>query len=319
MDRAALTYVYRGKIVECIHWGSYVIVENGKIIESKGDPHVVSYHRSASKPLQAVPPVAGGAADAFGFSEREVAIMAGSHNGEEVHAETVSSMLEKIGLSEGDIAVSAPMRNGRAVSRAYHGCSGKHTGMLALARHTGVDHRGYYRIEHPVQQRMLESMARLSDWPAERIAIGIDGCGVPTFGLPLFNQTLSFQRLANPDGLREDEAQAARRIVQGANRHPMMIAGTGRICTEILSAAPGKFILKSGAEGLYLVGVVGANIGIGVKVDDGSNRGYHTFIVNLLSRMGFLTPAEAEELEKYGKPVIKNFRGETVGHIEAAV
>src|ERR1043165_1175345 len=95
----SLVEVKRGSITESRRRGHIVVVEpEGNIVAYAGSPGTVTFLRSSAKPFQAMPLLVSGAAEGFGFTDREVALACGSHNGEPIHTELAASMLRKIGL-----------------------------------------------------------------------------------------------------------------------------------------------------------------------------------------------------------------------------
>src|SRR5215212_306897 len=204
---AVLVEVTRGAIAESSHRGHIVAVEpDGSVVAHLGAPETVTYLRSASKPQQAIPLVASGAADRFGFDERELAIACGSHSGEPMHTETVGRMLRKIGLDESALKCGAHepyskrtaeelRARGEKPGPLHNNCSGKHAGMLALALHLGAPVEKYDQPSSPVQQAVARVVEQFSGVPLEEVAVGIDGCGVPTFGVSLRAMALMAVRL----------------------------------------------------------------------------------------------------------------------------
>src|SRR5258707_11272675 len=180
----------RGPIVEWRHRGHIAAVSGaGKMVAAAGAPDTVTFLRSSGKPFQALPLLVSGAADSFGFTVSEIAIACGSHSGEPIHVETVRSMLGKIGVDESALkcgvhepfsaAVARELaRNQQPPNVLQNNCSGKHAGMIALARHVGASTEGYDRWTNPVQQMIAKTVADFSDIPLDQIAVGIDGCGV---------------------------------------------------------------------------------------------------------------------------------------------
>jgi len=317
-----LAEVYRGGLVESRHRGAAVVVDQqGQVLEKWGDAGLVTYWRSSAKPIQAVPVVDSGAADAFGFSAEEIAIMTGSHAGEPQHVKTVQSMLKKMGLKQEHLLCGThpPANKEAARDLAARGlqpevwhcnCSGKHAGMLALALHLRADLTGYLELRHPVQQAMLKAVARYSQLSGEEIITGLDGCGVPVFGMPLFNMALAYARLTGAKA-----GDGAGRVVQSMLAHPEMVAGAKGFCTALIKAAGGKMIAKIGAEGVYCVGLVNQGVGLAVKIEDGNTRALPPVVLEVLARMGFLSADELALLEFFRSPKIKNQRQETVGEI----
>ena len=233
-----LVEVRRGSITESRHRGHVVAVDgDGGIVARLGSPETVTYLRSSAKPFQAIPLVASGAADHFHFTEKEIAIACASHNGETIHIETVAGMLRKIGLDAGALKCGAhepysPEAARRLRERVeeptvlHNNCSGKHAGMLALALHLGAPIETYDRADNEVQRQITSCVSQFSGMPVEEIAIGIDGCGVPTFGVSVRAMALMYARLVTVPADFDDATRAAcRRIVSAMTKYPEMIGG----------------------------------------------------------------------------------------------
>ena len=212
----------------------------------------------------------------------------------------------------------ASARRRGAASAAHNNCSGKHAGFLSVARHLGVPTAGYIRFTHPVQQRVLgilESMTgcRLDDAPR-----GIDGCGIPTLGIPLGNIALAMARLADPSDQPEPRQAAAARIRQAIAAEPGMVAGTGRFCTRVMAVTGDRAVVKSGAEGVYCAALPEHGLGIALKIDDGAGRAAEVVMGRLLVRLGVLTEAQVAHLKDALLPPVVNRAGLTVGALKAS-
>jgi L-asparaginase II len=288
---ASLVEVWRGPIVESRHRGHLTAVDAaGESVAALGTPETVTYVRSSGKPFQAIPVIASGAADRFGFTEQEIAIACGSHSGEPIHVDTVRSMLEKIGLDDRALkcGVHEPFsaevarglaRKGDSPNVLQNNCSGKHAAMLALALHVGAPTESYDDLSNPVQQAITKTVAEFSDVPRERIAIGVDGCGVPVFGIPVSAMALMYARLASPPNRFDDATRdACKRIINAMIDYPEMVGGTrNRLDTELIKAGEGRLISKIGAEGVYTVSVLPRDewpdgLGLGLKSEDGGEH-----------------------------------------------
>lgn len=335
---AHLVEVWRGPIIESRHSGHLIAVDaGGAEICSLGSPGSVTYLRSSGKPFQALPVVASGAADRFGFTEREVAIACGSHNGEPMHVETVRSMLDKIGLPESALKCGAHepysvdvarelIRKGEAPTAIQNNCSGKHAAMLALAKHLGAPTETYDEPSHPVQQMILQAVSDFSGVAIEDVAIGIDGCGVPVFGISVRAMALMYARLVSPPAEFSNETRdACKRIVSAMVNFPMMIGGSkDRLDTELIRAAAGKLISKIGAEGVYTVGVLPSTnwpngIGFALKVEDGDDkRARPPAVIDALRQLDVLSENELDTLSRWSPTIISNRRGDLVGEARAA-
>jgi L-asparaginase II len=335
---AELVEVWRGPIIESRHRGHLIAVDPfDKAVAELGAPDTVTYLRSSGKPFQALPAVASGAADTFGFTEQEIAIACGSHNGEPIHVEAVQSMLDKIGLDEHALKCGAHepysvdvardmIRKNQAPTAIQNNCSGKHAAMLALAKHIGAPTGTYDQLNNPVQQRILQTVAEFSGVPVAEIVIATDGCGVPVFGISVRAMALMYARLVNPPSEMSVDVQAAcKRIVRAMINHPVMIGGTkDRLDTELIRAGRGRLISKIGAEGVYTVGVLPSEkwpngIGFALKVEDGDDRRARPpAVIDALRQLNVLTEDDLRMLQTYSPSIITNRRGEHVGEARAA-
>ncbi|MEC0247305.1 asparaginase, partial [Paenibacillus chitinolyticus] len=208
---AVIARVIRGPITESIHRGHIAVVDHtGRLLHSLGDPHAVTFARSTAKLIQALPVLESGAASDFGFTDAEIALICASHNGEDQHVRAARSILAKAGAEADDLQcgshypfhkpTSRQMRQeGEAPTPLHNNCSGKHSGMLSLAAKLGVSAEHYMSPEHPVQRQMLQAVAEMAGLAPEEIPLGVDGCGVPVFGLAIDRLALAYARLGKPD------------------------------------------------------------------------------------------------------------------------
>ena len=292
-----------------------------------GDPDLVTYLRSTAKPFQLLPFVESGGADAFGFGDKELAVMAASHSGEPRHVETVQGILDRIGLNEDALQCGAHWPSSEESTRLlrdsnreptpiYNNCSGKHSGMLATCVARGLSTRDYLDRAHPVQQAIVSALTEMSGVEPGSIPIAIDGCSVPCFALPLRAAALAFARLADPAGLSEPRCAAVRRIVRAMTTHPEMVAGEGRLDTDLMRAGRGDLVSKGGAEGFMGIAVSSRGLGVAVKIIDGSNeRGCGPVAVEALRQLGVLDATALSELRTRHHWAVKNHRGLEVGEV----
>ncbi len=335
---ASLVEVWRGPIVESRHRGHLAAVSGaGKTVAAAGTPDTVTFLRSSGKPFQALPLIVSGAADRFGFTIQEIAIACGSHSGEPIHVETVRSMLGKTGVDESALrcgvhepfsaeVARALARNQQLPNVLQNNCSGKHAGMIALARHVGAPTEDYDQWTNPVQQMIGRTVSQFSGVPLDQIAIGTDGCGVPVFGISVRAMALMYARLvAPPNDLDEHARDAAKRIVRAMISFPEMIGGTkARLDTELIKAGNRRLISKIGAEGVYTIGVLPCDdwpsgLGLALKIEDGDDhRARPPAVIETLRQLGVLTKPELTTLADYAPTAITNRRGERVGEARAA-
>ena len=325
---SASVEVLRGGVVESRHRVSVAVADaEGRLRATAGTPALLVFARSVAKPFQAIPLIESGAADALSLTPGELALCCGSHGGEPRHVEVVLAMLARLGLEESSLACGAhaPMhaasaqalrQAGREPGRVHNNCSGKHAGMLALARHQGWPLAGYEQPEHPVQQRMLEEVARWTGLSADSIPTAVDGCGVETYAVPLERLAHAYARLAGEARRRDG---AARRVVRAMVQHPEAVGGTDRLCTELMRVTGGRILVKVGAEGVYCAGIPGAELGVAVKVEDGATRASEPALVAALRALQVLEEDEVAALGRWAEPDLTNTRGDRVGTIRAAI
>lgn len=322
-----LLEVTRGALVEERHRGDVAVVDQyGRLVARSGDPDaMVAYWRSSAKPFQAMPLMYTGAAHRFALDASDLALCCASHSGEPEHTVRVAALLERIGCTPDDLAcgahpplhgpsASALARAGAAPTVLHSNCSGKHTGMLALARHLGVPVAGYTDPNHPVQREILENVARFTGTPPHRIVIGVDGCGAPTFGVSVTAMAAAFARLANPTSVEEPYASAAARIRDAMMEHPYLVAGSDRFDTAIMSATPGALVAKGGASGVQCVGLVG-RVGVATKLEAGPHQpgSASAVVVATLEQLGVLDAFQRSALARFRRPPVTNVAGATVG------
>lgn len=338
---APLVEVRRGAIVESRHRGHVVAVDgDGRLIAQLGAPETITYLRSSAKPFQAIPLLTTEAAARFRLTDREIAIACGSHSGEFVHTETVAAMLGKIGLNAGALKCGTHEPFSREVARELkekrrapdvlqNNCSGKHTGMLATALQLGARAEDYDTLRSPVQAAITREIARFSGVAPEDIAIGVDGCGVPVFGVSVHAMALMYARLVSAPRVSSDYpadvVSACERIVAAMTAHPEMVGGTSeRLDTEIMRVGRNLIVSKVGAEGVYTAGVGACErwprgLGLALKIEDGEDRRARpTVVIEALRQLDVLDRDATRALAPYASFPVKNNRGETVGEIRPA-
>jgi L-asparaginase II len=320
--------VWRGALIESRHRVHVAVVDAGGVLRAAaGAASIACYARSAVKPFQALPLVEDGVAARFGFTAADLAVCCASHSGEPTHVRTVRGMLGRIGVEEEALACGphepfhdesarALRRAGQAPAPVHNNCSGKHAGMLGLARLHGWPLAGYHTSEHPVQRRMLTEISRWTEIPVDDIGLAVDGCGATTFALELSAMAGAFARFARAARTADG---GPREVVHAMVRWPENVAGSGRLCTSLMRVAEGRIFAKVGAEGVYCAGIPGAELGVAVKVDDGSTRASEPALLAVLRTLGLLSDDEMASLAHFAEPDILNTRGERVGAVRATV
>jgi len=313
MNNPVLVELTRGDLVESVHRGSIAVADaEGRIVFALGDLETPVYPRSSLKPIQALPLIESGAADAFGLSEEEIALACASHSGEPMHTTRVAAWLARIGCVESDLAcgahpsryepvAEAMIRAGERPTRIHNNCSGKHAGFLTVARHWDIGTQGYERVDHPVQQAIAKTLSELAEVSGE-LPYGIDGCAAPNFAVPLGAQAKAFAKLTASRGTR---------IVRAMTAHPELVSGTGRTCAILMRSARGRAAVKTGAEGFFAAILPELGLGIALKIDDGAGRAADAVMAAMLARYGLLGDDEAAQ--KILRCPLINTRDEVVG------
>jgi L-asparaginase II len=332
--------ITRGGIVESIHYGAVVVADpSGNLHAGWGDVEIVTFLRSSAKPFQALPLLESGAADHYQLSLEQIAVICASHSGTDEHVRAVTSIQEKVGFSEEDLmcGVHPPLhrqtalrlqQEGKEPTPNRHNCSGKHTGMLTLASFLGEPLSDYIDPRHPVQVRILQTFAEMCGLEPEQVVVGIDGCSVPTFAVPLKAAATAYARLMDPSALDPGRAEACRGVVTAMTSHPYMVAGPDRFDTRIMEVTAGRVLAKGGAEGYQGMGVRAGVIspdapalGVAIKIADGDRggRARSPVALTVLEDLGALTQEERDALQEFGPRETTNYRGLTVGQLRTCL
>jgi L-asparaginase II len=332
-----LAEALRGGIVESFHRGALAIVDaDGAVHTELGDIDRPIFPRSAVKVLQALPLVAGGAADALGLSDEELALACASHGGEPHHAHAAASMLAKAGVDAAvlecgahwpyhDGAIKAMAATGAQPSALHNNCSGKHAGFVCLgcklAGGTDVAAfvRGYVRPDHPVMREVTAALEAATGFDLSRAARGTDGCSIPTYAIPLRHLAHGFARVATGVGLSPDHAQAARRLRQAVARAPQMVAGTGRFDSRVMARLGERVFCKVGAEGVYCAALPEVGLGVALKMDDGNTaRAAEVVMAAVIEAQLALEGEDAVLMRSLSRVELRNWNGMDVGTLQAA-
>lgn len=347
-NNPVLVKVIRGECVESLHRGCAVAVNtNGEVLLSLGDVSQWVYPRSALKFFQSIPLLESGAAEKFNLSSEEIALSCASHNAEPFHISAITQWLQRLGLDNDSLECGADMpmmkraahqllRDGKEPTRTHQNCSGKHTGMLTLAKFLQAPLTGYSDYHHPTQQAWMQVLSELIDVDVFSLPWERDGCGLPAICMPLQLLAQAFACYAdtsniggktkteNTSNRASSDAQDAMRgaamqqIIDSIRAHPNMLAGTGRCCTDVTRVCEGRVMIKTGAEGVYGGVIPHLGIGFALKIDDGAGRAANVALGALLTQLGALTTAEYEQLEHHFHPTIINTNDKTTGEIIAS-
>jgi len=331
----------RNGVVESVHRGDVVEVDaTGNMVRVIGDPDRVSFLRSSVKPFALLALLGAGGQREFDLSSEELAVMASSHSGEDVHVRTIQAMYRRIGLPQSVLVcgtdatpLDAPTatrlaRDGERPSQLRHMCSGHHSAFVLLAKLGGWELETYWQPEHPAHQAVAEAVAAMFGVEPRNLRAGIDGCGVLTYAFPLREIAKAYAALADPDAIPDDDRRAGLahhlEIVRDAMiAHPELVGGTrDRLDTSLMKAVPGRLVSKSGMEGLRGVGILrgprsnGAVVpasGMAIKIEDGDGyeRGTWAASVEALRQAGVLGGQALRVLARYHRPLSLDPHGRT--------
>lgn len=320
-----LAVTTRGGLAENEHRGRICVVsaDSGEVLESYGDTRAHAYIRSTGKPIQAIEPLLGGAAEAFGWEDRHLAMMGASQRGHAEQVAALEEMRERAGIPEEAFAFRAVApanaksrdewaRQGGHPRKIYHTCAGKHLGMLAWSKLMGWPLEGYAEPDHPAQKRIV---ARVREWMGaaeEETTVGRDGCGLPVAAAPMWRTALAYARLACPDAAPDEAAaRAADRVARAMNRHPELVEGPGRLASLLL--ADPNVVAKSGAQGLFAIGLRKKRLGIAVHLSDGSEAAWGPVVIALLEKHGGVSEETMASLRARYPRTFLNDAGDEAG------
>lgn len=330
MTNPVLVEVLRGNVIESRHRGAFVVSDSeGGIVAEAGAIDRPVFPRSAVKAIQALPLVESGAADAFGFQNREIALACASHSGEPAHTDLALSMLKRAGLDETSLecgehwpsnqeATVALARAGGKPGALHNNCSGKHSGFLCTCGHLGIDHHGYVRPDHSEQEMVREALESVTGAAHATDMCGTDGCSIPTYAVPLESLATGFARMVTGTGLGRDRASAARRILAACMAEPFLMSGTGRADVDLIEAGAGRIFVKTGAEGVYCGAIPDLGVGIAVKCDDGAGRASEIAVAGILARLLERDAEICERLRALSNRTLRNWNGIEVGRVRPA-
>lgn len=319
--------VTRGDMVESRHRAAAVVMDaSGQTLHAWGDAGRLVYPRSAIKPVQALALIETGAAERFAVDDAEIALASASHGAAPAHTQAVAAWLKRLGFGERDLecgahppldeeAAYALARAGHAPGPLCNNCSGKHAGFLTTAKHMGEPTAGYVRADHPVQARVRDILADMGGADLVQAPTGIDGCGIPVYGMALEGLARALARMADGNRLSAARAEAVKRVIAAMTANPVLVAGAGRFDTRAMQAVPGAFAVKGGAEGVHGAVVPGLGLGVALKVDDGAKRAAEVAMAAILNFIGALPDGLAAPFLE--APVV-NAAGQTVGVVRMA-
>jgi L-asparaginase II len=338
----------RNGVEESAHRGDIVEVDvGGRMLRAIGDPDHLVNLRSAAKPFALLALIEAGGVREFELEPAELAVMTGSHSGEDLHVRTLQALFRRTGLSQTMLATGTegmPLdaltaarlaRDGERPGEIRHMCSGYHTAFLLLARLNGWSLDDYWLDDHPTQVAARDVIARAFGVPASRMVASLDGCGVATYAFPLRAIARAYAFLGDPQSVRSDDARAglagSMAVVRDAMlANPEMVGGSrDRLDTSVMKALSGRLVAKGGAEGLRCYAILpgprakggsASPSGLALKIEDGgaSDRATSAASVEALAQAGALDGQSLRVLARYHRPTVADPHGRPAGEAIAS-
>ncbi|AFY02109.1 asparaginase [Bdellovibrio bacteriovorus] len=321
--------VLRGPVVESQHQVMAVVVnEAGNLVQYWGHPQYLTMPRSAIKMLQALPLIESGAAEKFNLEDKHIALACASHRGEKDHLAALSQWLEKAGLKEAqyvcgphlpydEASAHDMIRKSQKPTVLCNNCAGKHSAIISTCLHLGEDPTGYEKYEHNAQKRLRKVLSETMRIDHSKLPYGVDGCGIPTYAVPLQNMAIGMSTFINPKEASARKA-AADRILHAVRSNPFYISGSDNFATAVIEKTQGRAVIKGGAEGVFCGVLPEKKVAFAVKAADGAGRAAQAATAMLLLKLGGLNESEFKALSKFTLSPVTNWRGDVVGQIRIA-
>ena len=302
----------RGPFVENSHQLIYVVVDSkSQVLDFHGNTDFVVVPRSSVKWLQAIPFGIAGAIEKFGLGEKHLALACSSHKAEKLHLEALKAWLQKIEHQETVLECGPAAPTETSLS---HNCSGKHLGFISTALMLKMDVKKYTDSFHPIQELQKKTMTEIFSMAFSKLPHGGDGCGIPTFGIPLIKLAIGMNYLNRKD-ISTPHLLAAQRILTAIKNHPEYVSGENELSAEICQDTRGKCLLKTGADGIYTGLVPEKSISFAVKSIDGHSPSTELMCLEIFKKWGGLFPDELELLNKLMITDVLDSRGVKVGQV----
>ena len=322
--------VRRGNVIESIHGiKSIVLGPKNKIIYSNGYDNDYIFPRSAIKILQAVPLIQSGAFAYFNINEKQIALAASSHSGENNHIYYLKNWLKKINIGEKYLkcGIHNPLNimssnklllSGKKPTSIYNNCSGKHLSMITTSIFNTYNVKNYTNLNHPIQKNIVSILENFTEHRILKKSIGTDGCSVPQYAFPLHSLALAMEKISNFDKLQFDISFCINKLLYCISKNPSYIGGTGRFDSELMKITKGRIFCKGGAEGIIMFADLKNRYGGIIKVIDGNLRAVPSATIKLLKKIGSISKLEENKLKKWNPEIIYNHAKIKVGKISCS-
>lgn len=284
-----LAILSRSGLDESRHLGAAVVVSpDGSVLQELGDGAALVYGRSSLKPFQAIAVLRSGVS----LEGTQLVLASASHAGTPAHIAVVEALLSRAGLGDDALQCPADWPLDGSARREAHGplrvtmnCSGKHAAFLLACVQNGWPTESYLEPEHPLQQRIRETVEQFTGEPVDHV--GIDGCGAPVFATTLRGLAIAIGRVSS----RSDSASAL--LCDAILADPWAIDGPGRANTVVIEEL--GLVTKGGAEGVIVMGASDGTA-VALKILDGSPRAATLVALALLASVGAISEDDAERV-----------------------
>ncbi|MCC0175792.1 asparaginase [Waterburya agarophytonicola K14] len=300
-------HLLREGIVESSHQVEATVCDSrGRVLLVAGNSETSAFIRSALKPFQALAVTSTGTLQKYDLSDRDLAIMCSSHQGNTEQARQAFNILWQADVDPNHL--KCPIPPGKS-TQLQHNCSGKHAGVLAVCQNRNWPLNTYLHRSNPVQKLILTKISELLGMPGEELIGAKDDCGMPTYSMELKQIAHLYAQLAAGNSLDLE------RIARAMTYYPRLISGEGAFDSELMRLSEGELVSKSGAEGIQCVGRIGQGMGLAIKVKDGARRAKYAVAIQVLRQMGWISPAIAEILSDNFVQLTPYKRLETIGEL----
>ena len=325
MDSIRMVEVTRSNEVESVHYGTAVLINSsGEVLKEWGNSDLLTYPRSALKPIQSLNLYKDGVAEGLKLTDEYIALTTASHHAEDLHQKMITEWLQKINIGEDKLCCGADWPwnmddkfkanlKYKKKRRIFHNCSGKHCGHLAVSKYKDLPIENYNQNNHPIQKDLINLIENLSNFKIKNI--GIDGCTLPNPLIPLKKFALAAAKIVDYKSLNE-ASDIAKRIFDSCVKFPEITGGSKSVNCALTKLSKGKAFFKNGAEGVFVAIIPEQKSALAVKITDGAARAAEVAIAGLISELKII---DEDQIEKFKKRPVKNSTEQVIGYMNCLI
>ena len=317
--------VTRSNEAESVHYGTAVLINSsGEVLKEWGNSDLLTYPRSALKPIQSLNLYKDGVAEGLKLTDEYIALTTASHHAEDLHQKMITEWLQKINIGEDKLCCGADWPwnmddkfkanlKYKKKRRIFHNCSGKHCGHLAVSKYKDLPIENYNQNNHPIQKELINLIENLSNFKIKNI--GIDGCTLPNPLIPLKKFALAAAKIVDYKSLNE-ASDIAKRIFDSCVKFPEITGGSKSVNCALTKLSKGKAFFKNGAEGVFVAIIPEQKSALAVKITDGAARAAEVAIAGLISELKII---DEDQIEKFKKRPVKNSTEQVIGYMNCLI